>query len=265
MKRFAVVLLGLVLIFVLSTTVMASSVYLYVDAAPNAYGSPDYPAWQTAAYAGAASGTFVNMAESAIPCNAGTANFEIEDEVVYSFGDLGKRLSFIYWIPGETLESLAGVFKIGLINVWDGESMDFYKDYYGQTWLEPTRWEDYDADGDGQTDGVIGVAGMAWWGAYGVNTPAALEADLTAWGQARESWEFKADLRGNISSIEVYRKPVRLTKLFDGCAAGAKNHGQFVSCISKKTNELKKAGVITGEEKGYIQNCASQSCFPDCK
>jgi hypothetical protein len=54
------------------------------------------------AYAAAASGKFTDMANSVIQCNAGTANFEIEDEVVYSFGDLGKRLTF-YWIPGETI------------------------------------------------------------------------------------------------------------------------------------------------------------------
>ena len=266
MKKLAVVLFGLVLMVVLSTTVNAGPVYLFVDTGPNVYGSPAYSAWQDAAYAAATSGTFINMAGSVIQCNAGTTNFEVEDEVVYSFGDRGKRLAFIYWIPGETRQNLDDndAFKISLMNTWDGEVLDVYAFYYRQTWLEPESWQDYDVDGDGQTDGVIGVAGMAWWGAYGMNTPAELEGNLAEWGASREFWEFKADLRGQISSIKVYRKPVRLTKLFEACAESAKNQGRFVSCISKSTNKLRKAGVITVEEKGYIQNCAAQSCLPIC-
>jgi hypothetical protein len=46
------------------------------------------------------------------------------------------------------------------------------------------------------------------------------------------------------------------------CAAGARNHGEFMSCIAKLTNELKKAGVITGQEKGAIQRCAGQADIP---
>jgi len=46
------------------------------------------------------------------------------------------------------------------------------------------------------------------------------------------------------------------------CAAGVRNHGQFVSCVAKLTNELKKAGVITGQEKGAIQRCAGQADIP---
>lgn len=43
------------------------------------------------------------------------------------------------------------------------------------------------------------------------------------------------------------------------CAADARNHGDFMSCVAKLTNELKKAGVITGREKGAIQSCAAQA------
>jgi len=46
------------------------------------------------------------------------------------------------------------------------------------------------------------------------------------------------------------------------CAAGASNHGQFVSCVSHVTNELKKAGTITGQEKGAIESCAAQANIP---
>jgi len=46
------------------------------------------------------------------------------------------------------------------------------------------------------------------------------------------------------------------------CAAAAANHGDFVSCVSALTNSLKKAGVITGAQKGAIQNCAAKAPIP---
>jgi hypothetical protein len=46
------------------------------------------------------------------------------------------------------------------------------------------------------------------------------------------------------------------------CAAGARNHGGFVSCVSHFTNALKKAGIITGAQKGAIQSCAGQADIP---
>jgi len=39
----------------------------------------------------------------------------------------------------------------------------------------------------------------------------------------------------------------------------AKNHGQFVRGVAVLTNDLMKAGIITGEEKGKIQSCAAQA------
>jgi hypothetical protein len=39
----------------------------------------------------------------------------------------------------------------------------------------------------------------------------------------------------------------------------AKNHGQFVRGVALLTNELMKAGIITGEEKGKIQSCAAKA------
>jgi hypothetical protein len=41
-------------------------------------------------------------------------------------------------------------------------------------------------------------------------------------------------------------------------ALGASNHGQFVSSVSQFTNDLKKAGTISGADKGAIQSCAAQ-------
>ena len=46
------------------------------------------------------------------------------------------------------------------------------------------------------------------------------------------------------------------------CAAGAGNHGQFTSCVAHLTNDLKRAGIITGQEKGAIESCAAQADIP---
>jgi hypothetical protein len=50
--------------------------------------------------------------------------------------------------------------------------------------------------------------------------------------------------------------------LIAACAEGARNHGRFVSCVSRVTNALKKAGTITGQQKGAIQSCAAQADIP---
>ena len=46
------------------------------------------------------------------------------------------------------------------------------------------------------------------------------------------------------------------------CAEKTFNHGKFVSCVSHLTNDLKKAGTITGWQKGAIQSCAGQADIP---
>jgi hypothetical protein len=189
--------------------------YLFVDAAPNFYGSPDFASWKKAAFAAAARGTFVNMQNSVIPDNAGTTNFEIEDEVAYSFGDLGKRLTWIFWIPGHSQAELSidDNCQISLFYTRDGFPLDFYQALFDSTWLMPTHWQDYDADGDGIADGVIGFFGMGWWGAPGVNTPEALVADLQRWSIAQEIWQFNVKLFGKIYSITSNRIPIKLASL----------------------------------------------------
>ena len=205
MRKVRVAVFSLACILLLAGSSFALSIY--VDAAPNVYGSPNYASWQTAAFAAAADGTFTNMSNGVNSCNIGTTDFEIQDEVVYSFGDLGKRLSWIYWIPNETLASLGNDrFQVSLFNTWGSDpAEDFYQTYDGSTWLTPTKWVDYDSDNDGDTDGVIGVAGMAWWGAYGVDTPEALAADIADWGSVSESLVFTAKLDGVETSITSNR------------------------------------------------------------
>jgi hypothetical protein len=45
-------------------------------------------------------------------------------------------------------------------------------------------------------------------------------------------------------------------------AGDAKNHGQFVNAVAHLTNAWQKAGLISGAEKGCIQECASQASIP---
>ena len=46
------------------------------------------------------------------------------------------------------------------------------------------------------------------------------------------------------------------------CAEDVSTHGDFVSCVAHLTNDLKAAGVITGQEEGAIQSCVAQSDIP---
>jgi beta-glucanase (GH16 family) len=57
----------------------------------------------------------------------------------------------------------------------------------------------------------------------------------------------------------------------DGCtfsdgiaeaAAGATNHGGFVSSVTRLMNATKKAGLISGAQKGAVASCAAQSGLP---
>ncbi len=189
-RRVRVGFLGVLLFFALAPLLQADGILLYVDAAPNIYGSPQYPSWEANTFAAVSHGTFVNMSDGISAGNVGTTNFMIQDEVVYSFGDLGYRLTWIYWVPGETIADLElKNFQISLFNTWDGDVEDFYLSYYGSTWLTPTSWIDYTNPTTGET-GVIGTAGMAWWGAHNTNTPAELAEDIASWITASETWVF---------------------------------------------------------------------------
>ncbi|MBI2486545.1 MAG: thrombospondin type 3 repeat-containing protein [Deltaproteobacteria bacterium] len=53
-----------------------------------------------------------------------------------------------------------------------------------------------------------------------------------------------------------------ISDLIAECAVGATNHGDFVSCVAHLLNDLKNSGVITGQQKGAILNCAAQADIP---
>ncbi len=49
-----------------------------------------------------------------------------------------------------------------------------------------------------------------------------------------------------------------ITDMIDVCLDDAKNHGQFVSCVSHETNILKRARTISGKQKGKIQSIVAK-------
>ncbi len=54
-----------------------------------------------------------------------------------------------------------------------------------------------------------------------------------------------------------------MSDLIEECSNNADGkHGEFVSCVSKLTNEWKKDDLISGREKGAIQSCAAQANIP---
>lgn len=53
-----------------------------------------------------------------------------------------------------------------------------------------------------------------------------------------------------------------MTDMIIQCGVGAKNHGKFVSCVSKLTNGWKKTKLISGSEKGKVQSCAAKADIP---
>lgn len=140
--------------------VIAVPVELYVDSAPNVYGSPDWAPWWSATKSDVVAGTFTNLRTGTYP---GTDRISPYDEIVYSTGDLGKRLHWIYWVPGQSTSALDGLFEVKWVIDWDGtdwtydwDAMSWVLDAATEGWTQPSSWEDY-------SGGTIGNFGFAWW------------------------------------------------------------------------------------------------------
>jgi hypothetical protein len=50
-----------------------------------------------------------------------------------------------------------------------------------------------------------------------------------------------------------------MAQQIDACLQDAKNHGQFVSCTAHLANGWKKAGLISGSERGSVVSCAAKA------
>lgn len=53
-----------------------------------------------------------------------------------------------------------------------------------------------------------------------------------------------------------------IDEIIDMCVADARNHGEFVSCVSHETNILKRARTISGKQKGKIQSIVARLHLP---
>lgn len=138
----------------------ATTVNLYVDSAPNRYGSPNWSSWWDATKSDVVASNFVNLRTGTYP---GSLVIDPYDEIVYSTGDLGKRLHWIYWVPDTTTDALNDNFQVKWVIDWDGENWtydwstgDWLADGPENGWVEPSSWENY-------SNGVIGSVGFAWW------------------------------------------------------------------------------------------------------
>lgn len=150
-----------------------------VDSAPNVYGSPDWAPWWDDTRADIVSGGVDCLRTGTFP---GTRYIIPVDETVYSFADLGKRLHWIYWVPGQDVTSLDGLLEVKWSVDWFGtawtDSGGWILDDPASGWSQPQSWEDY-------AGGTIGSVGFAWWAAYPSNDPAALQGDLELYWQAQ--------------------------------------------------------------------------------
>ena len=160
MKRLITIcIVGLMLLT--SSAFADYTVNLYVDSAPNVNGSPAWAPWWTQTKTDVVGGLFTNMRTGTYP---GTLYMDPYDEIVYSTGDLGKRLHWIYWIPGATKAGLSNLFQVKMVVDWDG--VDYTYDWSSGGvlapdsaelgWVQPGSWSDY-------SGGVIGSFGHAWW------------------------------------------------------------------------------------------------------
>jgi alpha-tubulin suppressor-like RCC1 family protein len=53
-----------------------------------------------------------------------------------------------------------------------------------------------------------------------------------------------------------------ISDLVANCASDTLNHGNFVSCVAKVTNALKKNGLLTGNQHAAIQKCSAKANIP---
>lgn len=213
MKKAFLFFIAAMMVFSTVSSAGSLPVTLYLDTAPNANGSSSWPGFRDASYAEIFADTFVNQEHSFNTANIGTFNYEVQDYFVYSFGDLGKRLHAFYYIPGETTASLGDRFQVSIQYQYDGVWYNPYEAYGWGEWVTPSGWTNYDGNGDGTIDGVMGSMGNALWGAYGftADTPearAALASDVATSELYLGNTRFLARLDNNIFEVQAVHTPV---------------------------------------------------------
>jgi hypothetical protein len=181
MRWLAVLVVAILVAGFGADSVFAQSIWLYADSAPNVYApSSGWGEWWGLTKADVAAGSFQNM-RSGYLHNPGTTWMDPYDEIVYSTMDYGRRLHWVYWLPGESVAGLTGRFEVKWVVDWDGEawtldpSGDWVLDQADIGWNQPTSWEDYYDEGGSY--GVIGSLGFAWWATDDWALPFSTNAD----------------------------------------------------------------------------------------
>lgn len=191
----------------MSMPAMAASLNFYVDSAPNMYGSPSWAGWYDAAKADVTAGTFQNMRSGFFP---GTLYADPLDMIVYSTGDLGKRLHWLYWLPGDRSAISEGRFQTRMIVEWDGVEYSMNADGSWAVLTPDNNWRAPSSSvWESTADGIFGSFGMAWWAADNDAAPFSTKgnsydetdaADIQA--LRSEVFQYQNHVRGEIRYME---------------------------------------------------------------
>jgi len=115
--------LGALLLTVGAAAAHADPLQIYLDAAPNVYGSPNYASWQASTVAALSNGSFVNMVDGANAANVGTTQYAAPDMAVTGFGNLGSQLT---WIVDFGPTAQPTDFTYSMSYMLDGVATDFW-------------------------------------------------------------------------------------------------------------------------------------------
>ena len=151
------------------------------------------------------------------------------------------QVTAAYWCPGDYAEGAGAMVILADVDMVS-------------TWVDPSRYSPPNANGR------LGLNSAAFF---------AQDTDEDGVGDACDDCP-NSDLSPTVvidgcdTGVEnvVLANGCTISDLIAECAAGASNHGQFVSCVAHLTNDLKAQGIITGRQKGVIQRCAARADIP---
>ena len=120
-----------------------------------------------------------------------------------------------------------------------------------------------DTDGDGVNDGDEVAAGTD------PTTPNVFDTDGDGVADDQDAFP-NSNLSATVAigacntgvGNHVFSNGATMNDLIGAAANGAKNHGAYVSAVTKLADGWKKAGLISGKDQGKITSCAARSDIP---